>query len=369
MTDRVVGRLGRPAWMLVVPVLAILAASVVGPRLGAPEAWAGRWPGLAPNPWQARRPLVIAHQGGSQEGPSNTLYAFRNAMRRGADMMELDVHVTADGHLVVMHDDTVDRTTGASGFVRDLTLAEVQALDAAYCWHPGTGDRCDNGVTGGDYPFRGVATAAKPAPEGFTAADFRIPTLEQVLGAIRTAERELGRDVLLMMEIKYNPAATAHPPAAPFEDRVARRLATPAYGRGADDTIVVATQADVAERFRAAAALHDATFSMAAPAAVVAAFVASSAGPLPGLPHPSYQVLAVPRRVPETGQTVIDDGGDFVKDAHADGFAVHAWTINDRAEMAQLLALGVDGLITDRPSDALDMLMRAREDSNPQPAG
>jgi glycerophosphoryl diester phosphodiesterase len=73
-------------------------------------------------------PAVIAHRGASQAWPENTLNAFEAAVRAGADMVELDVRLTADGALVVMHDPDVDRTTAGRGLVRDLTLADVSAL-------------------------------------------------------------------------------------------------------------------------------------------------------------------------------------------------------------------------------------------------
>ena len=69
---------------------------------------------LAGNPWLSRGPLHIAHQGGEIEAPSDTLYAFKTAKRKGADMIETDVHLTADGRVVVLHDETVDRTTNGS---------------------------------------------------------------------------------------------------------------------------------------------------------------------------------------------------------------------------------------------------------------
>ena len=314
----------------------------------------------ASNPWLTRRPLVIAHQGGAFEGPSNTLYTFKKAMGGGVDMLEFDVHLTADRQLVVIHDDTVDRTTESRGFVGDLTLEQLKAMDAAFCWRPDGEGGCDAGTVSSDYPLRGVATGDRPPPQGFDAADFRIPTLQEVLEAVHAAEQDRGRDFYVMFEIKYNPAATAHPPAAHFEERVADVLATPAYGRSADNTIVAATLVDVAERFRAEAALRGAIFSMGAPKAAVAGFLASSAGPLPGVPNPLYQVMAVPTRDAATGQVVIDDDGAFVRDAHANGFAVHAWTINDREEMIRLLSLGVDGIITDRPSLAREVIGPSR---------
>lgn len=81
-------------------------------------------------PGTQRRPWAIAHRGASLEAPENTLAAFRRAMNLGADLIELDVHQTADGELVVIHDETVDRTTGGSGAVGEMTLPEIRALDA-----------------------------------------------------------------------------------------------------------------------------------------------------------------------------------------------------------------------------------------------
>src|SRR5690625_4852233 len=78
----------------------------------------------------SERPLVIAHQGRKDLAPSSTLEAFQNAKDIGADVIEFDIHMTKDGHLVAIHDDTVDRTTDGEGRVNDLTLEEIQSLDA-----------------------------------------------------------------------------------------------------------------------------------------------------------------------------------------------------------------------------------------------
>ena len=123
--------------------------------------------------------MNIAHQGGEDEAPSNTMYAYRRSLGLGSDMLEVDIHSTADGHVVVMHDGTVDRTTEGTGSVYDKTLAEVQALDAAYDFVPGEGTK--TGAPESAYVFRGVRTGAKPPPAGFGPDDFRIPTLEEVL--------------------------------------------------------------------------------------------------------------------------------------------------------------------------------------------
>jgi glycerophosphoryl diester phosphodiesterase len=76
------------------------------------------------------RPTIFAHRGASAHAPENTLAAFELAMTHDADAIELDVKLTSDGHVIVIHDATVDRTTGAHGKVRDMSLAELRALDA-----------------------------------------------------------------------------------------------------------------------------------------------------------------------------------------------------------------------------------------------
>src|SRR5262245_24710469 len=139
--------------------------------------------GQEANPWMKRRVLNIAHQGGEDEFPSNTLYAFRKAIRAGADMLELDVGVTSDDQIIVMHDTSVDRTTNGSGLVSEKTLQEIQGLDAAYWFTPDGSDHYTHDREAGSYPFRGVATGARRPPKGFKAADFRVPTLRSVLQA------------------------------------------------------------------------------------------------------------------------------------------------------------------------------------------
>jgi glycerophosphoryl diester phosphodiesterase len=110
------------------------------------------------------RVLLMAHRGGEGMWPSNTLYAFQHAAALGADVLELDIHATQDGVLVVRHDPFVESTTDGQGYICDLTLAEIQRLDAGYTW---TGDG------GQTFPFRSLGIS--------------IPTLEEVLQAFPTA--------------------------------------------------------------------------------------------------------------------------------------------------------------------------------------
>ncbi len=135
------------------------------------------------NPWLKRRVLNIAHQGGEDEFPSNTLYAFRKATRAGADMLELDVGVTKDDQVVVMHDTSVDRTTNGTGLISEMTLREIQRLDAGYWFSADSGNHYSHDQDPNAYRFRGLATDERRPPKGFKAADFRVPTLRSVLRA------------------------------------------------------------------------------------------------------------------------------------------------------------------------------------------
>ena len=95
-------------------------------------------------------------------------------------MLELDVGVTKDGQVVVMHDTTVDRTTNGHGTVASFTLKQLRKLDAAY-WFSGGSNAYRHDRARSAYRLRGVATGKRKPPKGFTAADFRVPTLKEVL--------------------------------------------------------------------------------------------------------------------------------------------------------------------------------------------
>ena len=96
-------------------------------------------------------------------------------------MLEVDIHTTSDGELVVLHDATVDRTTNGNGRVYDKTLAEMQELDAGHNIVPGEGTEA--GREAAEYPYRGVRLGEREPPKGFAPDDFRIPTLGEVMAA------------------------------------------------------------------------------------------------------------------------------------------------------------------------------------------
>jgi len=121
----------KAGWIVVIMLAIALVPSVMSAGSGDS---AGKSPRTAHERGAARehkhRILVVAHRGAAGTRPENTLASFRRAIELGADVIELDVHLTADGAAVVIHDDTVDRTTNGHGRVRDMTLAQIKQLDA-----------------------------------------------------------------------------------------------------------------------------------------------------------------------------------------------------------------------------------------------
>jgi glycerophosphoryl diester phosphodiesterase len=272
------------------------------------------------SPWLERRLIAYAHQGGAWESPSSTLFAIGQALAAGATGIELDVHATADGELVVCHDATVDRTTPASGNIADFTLAELRQLDFSYWFIPGADVTPDHPEA--DYPYRGRAPGD---------AAFGIATLREVL--------EQFPGVVLNLDIKQ----TA-PVVAPYEESLARLLAE--FGRH-DDVIVASFLDSVTGAFRAFAPGVPTSAGTTATAEFWRAVQQGT--DLPDSPVVAFQV---PERMGDL--VVVDDA--FVAAAHRSGKAVHVWTVNDAADMERLVGLGVDGIISDRPTTLAKVL-------------
>jgi glycerophosphoryl diester phosphodiesterase len=273
--------------------------------------------------WLERRVIAYAHQGGAWESPSSTLHAIRHAVAAGATGVELDVHATADGELVVCHDATVDRTTAGSGTIASFTLEELRQMDFSYWWIPGadvTPGRPDD-----EYPCRGRA------PDDVS---FAIATLRQVL--------EEFPGVVLNLDIKQ----TA-PVVAPYEETLARLLAE--FGR-TDDVIVASFLDPATDTFRRFAPSVPTSAGTIATAEAWRAVQEGS--PMPDIAAVAYQV---PER---QGDLVVVDQR-FVDAAHRSGKAVHVWTVNDTESMERLIGLGVDGIISDLPTTLCDVLSSA----------
>jgi len=252
------------------------------------------------------RPMVIAHQGGEGLRPSNTMLAFENAVALGVDVLEMDVHSTADGALVLIHDDTVDRTTDGTGRVNDLTLAEIQQLDAGDYWTP------DDGAT---YPYRGQGA--------------RIPTLDEVLTAFPQMKFNI--------EIKQT------------EPTIATSLCEALRAHGLTErTLVASFHPTAMDEFRAAC--PEVATSMVEDE--IRPFYILNMAFLGRL----YQPPGAAFQVPEYSGDRLVLSPRFVRGAQSNNVAVHPWTIDDPADMARFLDMGVDGIITDRPDIMIEVL-------------
>ena len=253
-------------------------------------------------------PLVIAHQGGGDLWPGNTMFAFERAAALGVDVLEMDLHITQEGVLVIIHDETVDRTTNGTGSVENMSLAEVKALDAGYNWSDDGGDT---------FPYRGM---------GIT-----IPTLEEVFKAFP--------EYRMTIEIKK----TERSMAVPFCEMIR------AYGM--QDKVLVASFHD--ERM--------AEFRQVCPGVATSSarqettvFVLLSKVFLGRLYSPSFYAL----QVPEESSNITVMTPQFVQAAHERNLRVEPWTVNDPEQMRTYIDWGVDGIITDRPDLMLEVLGR-----------
>jgi glycerophosphoryl diester phosphodiesterase len=282
------------------------------------------------NPWLGRRVIAYAHQGGAWESPSSTLFAIGRAIEAGATAIELDVHATADGELVVCHDATVDRTTNGSGTIASHTLAELRALDNAY-WFIAGAD-VTPGRPEGEYPYRGRAPAD---------ADFTFATLREVL------ERFPG--VILNLDIKQ----TA-PVVEPYEAKLAALLVE--FGR-VDDVIVASFLDQCTEEFSRHAP-HIATSAGTMATADFWRAVHEGDGAGAGAAPPALPESAVALQVPDRQGDLVVVDQLLVDAAHERGIAVHVWTINDTGTMDHLVDLGVDGIISDLPTTLAGVLDR-----------
>jgi glycerophosphoryl diester phosphodiesterase len=279
-----------------------------------------------PNPWLQQRVLNMAHSGGELEAPTNTMYAFKRAVQRGADMIELDVQSTRDRQLVVLHDATVDETTDGTGKVEAMTLRQVRRLDAAHWFVPRHGTTHDAAKR--KYRFRGVRTGERPVPDGYKRTDFAIPTLAQVF------RRFPG--VPINIEIK----GTADSDAASYR-RTGRLLARFVNAAGRDDVIVTSFDDAALADFHA----RSPQTGLAPGRQGITDYFLYGTRPIEGT-----VALQVP--VENSGIRVLTP--EFVARAHRDGYAVHVWfsgtAPDDATTYNAMIDACVDGLMPARPT-------------------
>jgi glycerophosphoryl diester phosphodiesterase len=254
------------------------------------------------------KPRLFAHRGASGEAPENTLVSFRRAVEIGVPYAELDVHATCDGQVVVIHDETLERTTNGHGKVRERTLAEIQAFDAGYRFS------LDGGQT---FPFRDTGVKISPLVEVLCHCPelrFTIeikqtdpPIEELVIAAVRACDR--AHEVILASE----------------HDQVLSRVRTLAPDLAT--SFAVGEGLELMQRITTAQLAHY---------------------------RPPGQALQAPLAF--HGMPLVTP--ETVLAAHTLGLEVHVWTINEPEEMERLLDLGVDGIMSDFPARLLTVVQR-----------
>ncbi len=251
-------------------------------------------------------PLVIAHADDTGQGlwPGSTMLFLEESAALEVDVLELDVHSTQDGHLVVMHDETVDRTTDGSGQISEMTLEAIKSLEVGGNWTQ------DDGQT---YPYRG--------------AGLQVPTLEEVFQQFP--------DYPMNIEIKQETPSIAQP------------LCDLLRKYGMEEKVIVPSFSDSAlAEFRETCP----EVATAASSSEVRNFVLLNFILLSNLLSPQYEAF----QVPQSSSNIPVVIPSFVNTAHDRNLQVHVWTVNAPDDMQRLADMGVDGIMTDRP----DLLMQ-----------
>lgn len=247
-------------------------------------------------------PEVIAHRGGAGEWPAETKFAFTGAVKVGVDVLEMDVHLTKDQHLVLMHDEIVDATTNGRGPIRKFTLSQLKKLDAGYRWTD------DGGKT---FPFRN---------KGIT-----IPALKEIFEAFP--------QVRMNIEMKSSGLS----PVKALSDLIREH--------GMTDRVLVASLSDqLLEEFRKRSPGVATSMS----AAELAHFLLKRTI--------LHQPDALQLRERVTLIQLVNK--DLVDKAHRLKLPVHAFTVNKEVDMKRMIEVGVDGIITDYPSRLLNLAGR-----------
>ncbi|KRV48094.1 glycerophosphodiester phosphodiesterase [Wenjunlia vitaminophila] len=273
---------------------------------------------------------VVAHRGASDDAPEHTLAAYRKAIEDGADALECDVRLTADGHLVCVHDRRVNRTSDGRGAVSALELADLAALDFGSWKAPGGWEGVDSTEP----------TAVNGTPAGARAADHverrSVLTLERLLELVVDADRR----VELAIETKH-PTRHAGRVEATLLTLLRRfGLDTPRPGEPSRARVMSFSSRSL-RRIRAGA---------------------------PGLPTVFLMSYASPRfrdgrlpvdvRIAGPSMRVVRAHPEVVTRLHQEGHRVHVWTVDDPQDVALCARLGVEAIITNRPRKVLEQLGR-----------
>jgi len=270
-------------------------------------------------------PLVSAHRGGAGYAPENTMVAFENAVRLGADVLELDVVLSGDSELVVIHDSTLDRTTDCTGEVAGRTVAELAECDAAHWFTPGVATTVND--ESAEHPLRGTGIG--------------IPTLAEFLVWAATLEPVPE----LFIESKNLPTEGGFDPT----------------GMAIPSVLVPQLQASGLAEHVAVLAFWPADIETvkALDPRIRTHFLTTHEFGQTALQNLAY-VTARGHDMSGPNQQSPDLNEAYVEATHAAGVPTVPWTVDTSQRMDELIALGVDGITTNYPGCLLDRLGRSR---------
>jgi len=274
------------------------------------------------------RPLVIAH--GDEAGcglyPGNTLLYLKQMVSLGVDALEMDLNLTADGHLVLMHDTSLERTSDGTGLVREHTLAELRRLNMAYHWrrqengetfHTDTDTDTDTEISG-DYPYRNNPLS--------------VATIDEVFAALPQTP--------MIIELKND------------DDTAAIALSRAIANAGCSDRVIVSSfHSEVIRTFRR---LSPGVATGATMWEALIFYAAHLLGAERRL-KPAYQTMQLPMRF--HGIPVFTKR--FIRATRRLGLHISVWTVDKPGDMQRYIDRGLDGIVTNRP-DTLFTLLRSR---------
>ena len=281
-----------------------------------------------------QRPAVVAHRGASSDVPEHTLSAYVAAIDSGADALECDVRLTKDGHLVCVHDRTVNRTSDGRGVVSEFDLETLASLDFS-SWRgdlPGSADQLLNDST----YLAGVAPDLVHAGGG-------VLTLEMLLGLVADNRRD-GRDIRLLIETKH---PTRY--GGLVEKELVELLGRFGWSGEPPDQPSVRLPAD-----------PDSPVAVMSFAPIALRRVKLQAPRIPTvllldrlLPVRRDGFLPAGVAIAGPGLHVVRAEPEFIAKAHARGYPVYVWTVDEPADVAFVRDLGVDTIITNRPREVI----------------
>lgn len=253
--------------------------------------------------------LVWAHRGASGYAPENTMASFQKAAEMGADGLELDIQLSKDGEIVVIHDETIDRTSNGSGWVKDLTLAELKSFDYNY----------QNGMNIGG--INSGTSEKRELKKVYPEYDFsEIPTMREVFELIAPT------DLTINIEVKTGVV---------FYPRIEEKILAMVRDFSMEDRVIYSSfNHSTVVRIKELNPDAEVGFLYAdGPIGVVEYAKKHGVDAL----HPALYNLRYP---------------DFVKDCKESGIKIHTWTVNEASYMKMCLQYGIEAIITNYPDVA-----------------